>query len=102
MNTIIVILFSSHNIYKMVVTKKKNTKRKKIKYFKFELKLSKQEKDKIEFFCKLKKTTSNKLIKNALREYVKRHCGDYKCPEPIAKNQINIFDVIADSIEKTG
>ncbi|MFZ4400347.1 MAG: hypothetical protein ACOYO1_09955 [Bacteroidales bacterium] len=85
----------------MAVTKKKKTKRKKIKYFKFELRLSKPEKEKIELFCAIKKTTPNKLIKNALRDYIKRHACDLKRQEPISKNQINIFDVIADCDEKT-
>ncbi len=85
----------------MAVAKKKKTKRKKIKYFKFELRLSKPEKEKIELFCTVRKTTANKLIKNALRDYIKRF-GDLKLPEPVSKNQINIFDVIGDSVEKTG
>jgi hypothetical protein len=86
----------------MAVAKKKKVKRKKIKYFKFEVSLSKPEKEKMAFFCTVKKTTTNKLIKNALREYIKRHGGDLKLPEPIAKNQINIFDVIDISAEQTG
>jgi len=86
----------------MTVTKKGKTKRKKIKYFKFEVRLSKPEKEKMAFFCAVKKTTTNKLIKNALREYIKRHGGDLKLPDPIAKNQINIFDVIDIGVENTG
>ncbi|NVN94919.1 MAG: hypothetical protein HXX18_06510 [Bacteroidetes bacterium] len=83
----------------MAVVKIKKTKRKKIKYFKFELKLSKSENEKIKLFCQVKKTTTNKLIKNALRDYMKRF-GNLKLPEPIGKNQMNIFDVIGDSVEK--
>ncbi len=89
----------------MAVTKKKKNLRKKIKYFKFEVKLSKPEKEKIAFFCAVKKTTANKLIKNALREYLKRHGGELKRPEVIEKNQMNIFDIIddgAESVEMTG
>ena len=83
----------------MVVEKKKKPKRKKIKYFKFELRLSKPEKEKIELFCMVKKTTANKLIKNALRDYMKRFGGDLKIAQPISKNQINIFDIIGESAE---
>ena len=86
----------------MAVAKKKKPKRKKIKYFKFELRLSKPEKEKMEFFCAVKKTTANKLIKNALREFMKRHGGDLKRPEVAEKNQMNIFDVISLSVEQTG
>ncbi len=85
----------------MAVSKKKKTKRKKIKYFKFEVSLSRPEKEKLDYFCKVKKTTANKLIKLALRDYMKRHGGDLKRTEPIAKNQINIFDVIDMSIEQS-
>ncbi|MEI6695096.1 MAG: hypothetical protein WCO13_03415 [Bacteroidota bacterium] len=85
----------------MAITKKKKTKRKKIKYFKFEVSLSKPEKENVEYFCKVKKTTSNKLIKLALRDYMKRHGGEFKRTEPIAKNQINIFDIIDFSIEQS-
>jgi hypothetical protein len=85
----------------MAIVKKKKTKRKKVKYYKFELRLSKPEKDKIEFFCTLKKTTANKLIKSALREYLKRYISNYKQPEVIEKNQMNIFDIIDNSIENT-
>jgi hypothetical protein len=77
----------------MAETKKKKSKRKKIKYFKYELKLSKQEKEKMDLYCKIKKTTPNKLMKNALRDYLKRF-GDFKVAEPVGKNQMNIFDII--------
>lgn len=77
----------------MAEAKKKKTKRKKIKYFKYELKLSKPEKEKIELYCKVRKTTPNRLFKNALRDYMKRF-GELKIPEPVSKNQMNIFDVI--------
>ena len=73
--------------------KKSKLKRKKIKYFSFEIKLSKPEKEKIDFFCKVRKTTANKLIKSALREYMIKY-KDLKIPEPVCKNQMNIFDVI--------
>lgn len=73
--------------------KKSKLKRKKIKYFSFEIKLSKPEKEKIDFFCKVRKTTANKLIKSALREYMIKY-KDLKIPEPVSKNQMNIFDVI--------
>ncbi len=79
----------------MAEAKKKKIKRKKIKYFKYELMLSKPEKEKIDLYCKVKKTTPNKLIKNALRDYMNRF-GDIKIPEPVGKNQMNIFDIIGE------
>lgn len=73
--------------------KKKKSKRKKIKYYKFEIKLSKSEKEKIDFVCKINKTTPNKLLKTALRDYIKKS-GVVKLPESVIKNQMNIFDII--------
>jgi hypothetical protein len=83
----------------MAVAKKKKAKRKKIKYFKFELKLSKPEKEKILYFCEVKKITPNKMIKNALRDYMKRHGSNLKRQEPVSEKQINIFDVIEQTID---
>jgi hypothetical protein len=82
----------------MAVAKKKKSKRKKVKYFKFELKLSKQEKENILFFCEVKDVTPNKMIKAAIRDYMKRH-GNLKRPEPVSEKQINIFDIIEQTIE---
>jgi len=83
----------------MAIAKTNKKKRKKIKYFKFELKLSKPEKENIELFCLVKKTTPNKLIKNAIRDYMKRF-GNLKRPEVVEKNQMNIFDIIDNKSNK--
>lgn len=77
----------------MADTKKKKPKRKKIRYYKYEIKISKQEKEKIEIICRKTKSTPNKLLKEALRDFMKKY-GDIKRPEPVMKNQMNIFDII--------
>jgi len=86
----------------MALVQKEKTKRKKIKYFKFELRLSKPEKEIIAYYCTVKKTTPIKLIKNALRDFLKRNAADLKLPEVVEKNQMNIFDIINEGIEKAG
>ena len=43
--------------------------------------------------CRKTKSTPNKLLKEALREFMKKF-GDIKLPEPVMKNQMNIFDII--------
>jgi hypothetical protein len=80
-------------IVSMAEAKKKKPKRKKIRYYKYEIKISKQEKEKIEIICRKTKSTPNKLLKEALREYMKKY-ADLKRPEPVMKNQMNIFDII--------
>lgn len=80
-------------IVSMAEAKKKKSKRKKIRYYKVEFKISKQEKEKIELICRKTKSTPNKLLKEALREFMKKF-GDLKRPEPVMKNQMNIFDII--------
>lgn len=77
----------------MADIKKKKPKRKKIRYYKYEIKISKQEKEKIEIICRKTKSTPNKLLKEALRDFMKKY-GDLKRPEPVMKNQMNIFDII--------
>ena len=76
-----------------MVTKKKKVKRKKVKYFKYTLSISKPEKEKMERYCLVHKTTPNKLIKKVLRDYIKRY-GNHAPVEHVTKNQMNIFDII--------
>lgn len=73
--------------------KKKKIKRKKIKYYKYDLKISKPEKEKIDRYCCVHKTTPNKLFKKALRDFLKRF-GNNAPIETVTKNQMNIFDII--------
>lgn len=75
--------------------KKKQTKRK-VKYYKIELKISKNEKQKIDIYCKIHNKTVKRVIKQAVNEFIKRN-GDLKPPQVISANQMNIFDIIGDS-----
>ncbi len=76
-----------------MVKKKKKVKRKKVKYFKYTLSISKPEKEKIDRYCLVHKTTTNKLLKKALRDFLKRY-GHHAPIEHVTKNQMNIFDII--------
>jgi len=76
-----------------MATKKKKVKRKKVKYFKYTLSISKPEREKIDRYCLVHKTTTNKLLKKALRDFLKRY-GNHAPIEHVTKNQMNIFDII--------
>ncbi len=76
-----------------MAVKKKKVNRRKIKYYKYDFKLSKKEKEIIDRYCCVHNTTSNKLLKRALRDFIKRY-GNLAPVEHIYKNQMNIFDII--------
>jgi|DewCreStandDraft_4_1066084.scaffolds.fasta_scaffold105452_2 hypothetical protein len=75
--------------------KKRKTQKKKRKFYKVELKISKNEKQKIDLYCKVHNKTSKKVIKQAISEFLKRN-GDLKPPQPVSANQMNIFDIIGE------
>lgn len=80
----------------MAVTKRK---KKKIRYKKFEFKLSDKQRNIIERFCLLKKTSPNKMIKAAIREYIGKYADSFPEDEFLGENQLRLFDFDEESAE---
>jgi hypothetical protein len=79
----------------MATTKKtgaKKVKKRKIKFRKVELKVSSIQMKKIDLFCEAKRTTPNRVIKQAINEYLEAHAADIPEEEPVVKNQLKLFD----------
>lgn len=72
------------------LTKRKKTR--KIKYYKFSLKLSQKQKEIVEVYCKRRNTTSNKLIKTAIKEYLIRYEKEFPIFNDIGDNQLVLFN----------
>lgn len=75
----------------MAALKKK--KKRKIKYKKFEFKLSEKQKGLIDKFCHAKKVSPNKMIKTAIRDYISKFAGSLPEEDYISENQLKLFDV---------
>ena len=68
-------------------------KKRKIKYKKFEFKLSEKQKKIIDKFCHAKKVSPNKMMKTAIRDYITRFAGSLPEEDYISENQLKLFDV---------
>jgi hypothetical protein len=68
-------------------------KRKKIRYRKLVFKVSAQQKKQIDRYCKVKRTTTVRLIRKALNEYLDRHADEIPEEVVISKNQLKLFDL---------
>ncbi|MCK9611851.1 MAG: hypothetical protein PHR81_10745 [Bacteroidales bacterium] len=79
----------------MTAIKKK--KKKKIKYKKFEFKLSEKQKRIIDKFCHAKKTSPNKMIKSAIKDYISKFADSLPEEDYISENQLQLFDVEEDN-----
>lgn len=69
--------------------------KKKVRFKKYVFKLSFKQKELIDKFCKIHKTTPNKLIRKSVKEFLVRNVSannDYY----ISENQLSIFDEIDD------
>jgi hypothetical protein len=75
-----------------MATLKRKKKRKKIKYRKFQFKISDIQKKKLDDYCRYHRISLNKLFRKSLREYMENH---YDLPDKaiIHKNQMSIFDL---------
>ena len=73
-----------------------NKKKKKIKFKKFEFKLSVNQKTLIDKFCKAKKVSPNKMIKSAIKDYIRKFAESLPEEECISENQLRLFDVEED------
>lgn len=70
-------------------------KKRKVRYKKYVFKLSFKQKELIDKFCQIHKTTPNKLIRRSVKEFLARNVT----PEDeyyISENQLSIFDEIED------
>jgi ribosomal protein S20 len=70
-----------------------NNKKKKIKYKKFAFKLSEKQKSIIDRFCRAKKISHNKMIKSAIKDYIRKFADSLPEEEYIGENQLKLFDV---------
>lgn len=74
-------------------------KKKKVRYKKYIFKLSFKQKELIDKFCRINKTTPNKLIRKAIKEFLSRNVSindDYY----ISENQLSIFDEIDEEYDE--
>ncbi|MEI6124148.1 MAG: hypothetical protein WCQ95_11045 [Bacteroidota bacterium] len=74
-----------------------NKKKKKIKYKKFEFKLSVKQKNIIDKFCRAKKVSPNKMIKSAIKDYIRKFADSLPEEDFISENQLCLFDVEEDA-----
>jgi len=73
---------------------RKPKKRKKIKFKKITFKISDKQKKLIGNYCKVHKTTPNKLIKKSIKEYIKNNYNPTQGEDyHITKNQLKLFDI---------
>jgi len=68
-------------------------KKKRIRYKKFEFKLSEKQKKIIDKFCHAKKVSPNKMIKSAIRDYISKFADSLPEEDYISENQLQLFDV---------
>jgi hypothetical protein len=84
----------------MPAAKKKKVK--KIRYKKINFKLSEKQKAIIDRYCKVHKTTANKLFKKAIKEYLLRNANLEEDSYYISENQLQLFDFEEEyEVEKT-
>jgi hypothetical protein len=74
------------------VTYSKKSKKKKIRFRKLVLKISSEQMHKLDLFCNYHNTTSIRLVKKAINEYLDNHAADIPVEEPVVKNQLKLFD----------
>jgi hypothetical protein len=66
--------------------------KRKVKYKRYTLMLSEKQKKIIDRYCELRKTSPNKLIKTAIKEYLQHHASALPQEEEISENQLCLFD----------
>ncbi len=72
--------------------------KKKIRFKKYVFKLSFKQKELIDKFCEIHKTTPNKLIRKSVKEFLLRNVSASD-DNYISENQLSIFDEIDDENE---
>jgi hypothetical protein len=76
----------------MPILQKKKKKVRKVKYRKVSFKLSEKQKLLIDRYCKVHKTSDNKMIKKAIKEFLARHVSEPENEYYISENQLRLFD----------
>ena len=74
------------------IKKKKKPKQKKIKYKTLSIKVSEKQKNIIDKFCKVKKTSPNKFIKAAIKTYIASSQFSLVEEDYITENQLSLFE----------
>jgi hypothetical protein len=78
---------------------KPRKKIKKVKYKTYSFKLSEKQKKIIDKFCKVKKTSPNKLFKQAIKTYLANYIATMPEDDYITENQLQLFDIEEDCEE---
>lgn len=83
--------------------KRGKKKPRKIKYYKKNLKIPETQNKLLRQFCKIHKTTENKVFRKALREFLQRnvHLIEHTHQE-VSPNQLTLFDFMNDDNAITG
>jgi hypothetical protein len=83
--------------------KRGKRKPRKIKYYKKNLKIPETQNKLLRQFCKIHKTTENKVFRKALREFLQRnvHLVGHTHQE-VSPNQLTLFDFMNDDSAGTG
>ena len=83
--------------------KRRKNKARKIKFYKKNLKITETQNKLLRQFCKIHKTTENKVFRKALREFLQRnvHIIEHGHQE-VSPNQLTLFDFIIDDTVNTG
>jgi hypothetical protein len=71
---------------------KKKKKIAKPRYRKIEIKVSPKQKSLLDRFCKIHKTTTKRLVKRALRDYLERYASNPEDQYYISPNQLKLFE----------
>lgn len=72
----------------------KPKKKKKIKFYKLNFKLSENRKEQLDWYCKTNKTTRNKVLRQIINGFLDENCKRETEKTPaVSKNQLKLFDV---------
>jgi|GEM_PF-772636 len=74
----------------MPVQKKKKVA--KPRFRKIEIKVSNKQKSLLDRFCKIHKTSTKRLVKKALKEFLERHASNPENDDYISPNQLKLFE----------
>lgn len=71
---------------------KTKTKRKKTKkFYKVSFKISSKQKKMMDFICNKRKCTSTRLVKDAIKDFLKRYSYDHPIHYDISPSQLELF-----------
>lgn len=71
---------------------KKKKKLSKVRFRKIEIKVSNKQKSLLDRFCKVHKTSTKRLIKRAVKEFLERHASNPENEDYISPNQLKLFE----------